>query len=738
MKKYFIIAVLGIVSILGIPSHKAEAAAMDISLDSVTSITQNSARFTGTVHSTDTHIFGFLGSRREDAWPLRRAFILTGPGESLQSWTSSYLGANDWRFGTPTRGGGYGSRLPVADATSTGPFSLTVNHLTCGTDYDVDVTAGHDMYGGRPEDDREIYSATRSPSRIHFRTLPCPPPVLAVPSAATTSVSAVRVTGNIDLRDASSSSDFGFEYAPSSTFPSTGYTSRVNGAVGLSYCGWSTSGCTSMFPVPASISAWVVPRLGWTTAPASPYSQSSGQSTSPFMGGNFTADITSLTCGVTYHIRTWGTTIGGTAYSPDTTFSIPCTPPSVRTDPSPPISGVTASSVNLTGQVLSMGGAPTVDVGFVYGPTVAYGFTTPSTIVSSMSWPSPLFTHNISGLVCGQTYQYSAYVRNGSATVYGANKTFSTLACGSPAVETSLPTIGSGPTPGASWFYATFHGTLTYLGGFPSATVSFRYGPTTAYGTTVPATGTGVMSALGVFSSYRIGLPCGTYHWQAVATGPGGVAYGVDRTFNGCAEVRPGDDVRGDDTPRPGTGSSGGGVLILPGSTSIDLESAIGGEIAAYFAEIFAPEPEIPEAVPELLGRASLLFLVNGGASASALPGSPVTLTWQVANIAPNSCVGTSTDSSSTLWRDTAKAPLRDISPDTLETYSEVLIASEMPTVSYTMQECKGFDGSTVPPQTVTVNSTSVVETPIPAVSAPEPLVPVATPTEPTMRWFER
>ncbi len=737
MKKYFIIAVLGIVCFFGIPSHKAMALTdLDASVNTPTSVTANSAVLHGYLHSTHSYHGGFLGLSTFWSWPVTPYFILAEGREStFIDVTSPSFHSTEYpshAHGVPEM---YMRRQPslfrLPDVSASGPFSRTISNLFCGTSYKVDILAytpgGEDFRSGY-----RIVSATRGVHPISFMTSACPTPSVALTSTTPLSVSSARLIGHVDLGDAAVVA-IGFEYGPSSTFSSAGYTSSLPGS-GVSTFTYEPS-YNYIYAIPTSTT--MAGLSGFGTA-AHPFSLSLGVPTAPSNRGNFSADISSLSCGVTYHVRAWATTSGGTGYSPDTTFVTPCTAPSVRTDPTPSISGITANSVNLTGQVLSLGGSPTVSAGFVYGSTIAYGSTTSPSTVSSSTGVSALFTQPIFGLTCGQTYQYAAYVSNSAATVYGANKTFSTLACGSPAVETSLPTIASAPSPAAPWFYATFRGTLTYLGGFPSANVSFRYGPTTTYGTTIPATTPGAsMGGLGAFSSNRIGLPCGTYHWQAVADGPGGIAYGIDRTFNGCASLTE-DDVIRDEGSTSGTGSSGGGVLILPGSTSIDLESAIGGEIAAYFAEVFAPDPEIPEAAPELLGRASLLFLVNGGASASALPGSPVTLTWQVANIAPNSCVGTSTDPASTLWRDTAKAPLRDISPDTLETYSEVLIASEMPTVSYTMQECKGFDGSTVPPQTVTVNSTSVVETPIPAVSAPEPLVPVATPTEPTMRWFER
>ena len=78
---------------------------------------------------------------------------------------------------------------------------------------------------------------------------------------------------------------------------------------------------------------------------------------------------------------------------------------------------------------------------------------------------------------------------------------------------------------------ATLNGSVN-ANGSPS-TVVFEYGPTTAYGTTIPAEPATVSGTTATpVSALPVGLAFGsTYHFRVVASGPGGTAYGPDQTF---------------------------------------------------------------------------------------------------------------------------------------------------------------------------------------------------------------
>jgi len=77
---------------------------------------------------------------------------------------------------------------------------------------------------------------------------------------------------------------------------------------------------------------------------------------------------------------------------------------------------------------------------------------------------------------------------------------------------------------------ATLNGNLTGLGSALSVAVSFQYGLTTAYGSTVTASGS-PLSATGIFSTGISGLNANTlYHFRTVAVGDSTV-YGADQSF---------------------------------------------------------------------------------------------------------------------------------------------------------------------------------------------------------------
>ncbi len=104
--------------------------------------------------------------------------------------------------------------------------------------------------------------------------------------------------------------------------------------------------------------------------------------------------------------------------------------------------------------------------------------------------------------------------------------------CDIGAYEMAAPTASTGPASAITLDGATLNGTVN--AGDASATVSFEYGLTNGYGTTVP----GVPSPVGVgventqVSALLSGLKLGTqYHYRVVATNVVDTVYGADQTF---------------------------------------------------------------------------------------------------------------------------------------------------------------------------------------------------------------
>jgi hypothetical protein len=105
-------------------------------------------------------------------------------------------------------------------------------------------------------------------------------------------------------------------------------------------------------------------------------------------------------------------------------------------------------------------------------------------------------------------------------------------------VSISSLSVTTNNADGLSTTGATLHGTLNGLGGYTSpVTVSFEYGTSTNYGTTVAGSPSSFTSVPGAFSATLSGLTSGTtYHFRAKATGYF-TKYDGDNTFTTYTSV---------------------------------------------------------------------------------------------------------------------------------------------------------------------------------------------------------
>lgn len=232
-------------------------------------------------------------------------------------------------------------------------------------------------------------------------------------------------------------------------------------------------------------------------------------------GGGFSAELSGLAAGTTYHFQ--AIAVGdGTVYGGDRAFTTGVQAPVVTTAEA---SAVGTTSATLNGHLSDLGTAGSVGVSFRWGLTTGYGnTTTPASRASGGD-----FSTDLSGLSPNTTYHFQA-VAAGDDTVYGGDRSFTT-GVEPPVVAT---TAGSGINSTS----ATLNGNLSGLGTAGSVSVFFQWGLTTGYGnTTTPASRT----SGGDFSAELSGLsPNTTYHFRAVAEGDG-YNYGADRTFTTLA-----------------------------------------------------------------------------------------------------------------------------------------------------------------------------------------------------------
>ena len=235
--------------------------------------------------------------------------------------------------------------------------------------------------------------------------------------------------------------------------------------------------------------------------------------------GTFTANLTGLTSGKTYHFRAMAAgdgTVTGDDATFTTTTSSKVTPLVVTTNAA---SGITATSATLNGNLTSLGTADSVNVSFEYGETTDYGKTTTAQKMTKTG----TFTANLTGLTSGKTYHFRAMAA-GDGTVTGDDATFTTTTSS----KVTPPVVTTNAASGITATSATLNGNLTSLGTADSVNVSFEYGETTDYGKTTTAQ---KMTKTGTFTANLTGLTSGkTYHFRAMAAGDGTVT-GNDATF---------------------------------------------------------------------------------------------------------------------------------------------------------------------------------------------------------------
>ncbi len=270
----------------------------------------------------------------------------------------------------------------------------------------------------------------------------------------------------------------------------------------------------------------------------------------------------------------------------DTTTSVL---PTVSTTPA----YVKQTSATLMGTVSSVGSATVADLSFEYGvysATPSYTSSVSAYSTATAPLTSPLnFSHTITGLACGTTYQFRAKATNTVGAANGGGMTFTTWAC---TTSVTFPTVSTGPvtsitpigvTPDGKptgLTGATLNGNLTGLGGTTSVSVRFEYGRANVYGVYPTSVAMGTMSTTGTFSVVAPYLVCGTpYFARAIAENLAGWNPGGDVLFTSSPCATMSDPVVSTSAPASitQTGATlGGNITSLGGTTSATVSFEYG------------------------------------------------------------------------------------------------------------------------------------------------------------------
>jgi sugar lactone lactonase YvrE len=153
---------------------------------------------------------------------------------------------------------------------------------------------------------------------------------------------------------------------------------------------------------------------------------------------------------------------------------------------------------------------------YEYGETTSYGLSAPS-VSGPVKYGQASYPTLLPNLDPGKTYHYRLRATRNGVSVYGADSSFTTLSTSVTGVKSTEATLEAGINPQGL-----------------STTYQFEYGPTTAYGTKVPAAPKSIGSGtswVGVGEALAGLTPGTTYHYRLATTNEKGTTYSPDKTF---------------------------------------------------------------------------------------------------------------------------------------------------------------------------------------------------------------
>ena len=229
--------------------------------------------------------------------------------------------------------------------------------------------------------------------------------------------------------------------------------------------------------------------------------------------------ISGLVPNTTYHYRVNAVNAGGTTNGTDLTFTTSAALATATT--------LAATVVTSTGATLNGGINPknaTTVVTFEYGLSTSYGTSVTATQSPVTGTTTSAVSYVLTGLVPNTTYHFRVNGVNAAGTINGSDLTFTTSA----AVPTATTLAASSITNTG----ATLNGSVNAKNA--STVITFEYGLTTAYGTTVTATQSPLTGTTTTAVSYVLsGLNANTtYHFRVNGVNTAGTTNGADLTFS--------------------------------------------------------------------------------------------------------------------------------------------------------------------------------------------------------------
>jgi phosphodiesterase/alkaline phosphatase D-like protein len=233
--------------------------------------------------------------------------------------------------------------------------------------------------------------------------------------------------------------------------------------------------------------------------------------------GTFVSALSGLTPNTLYYVRAYATNSNGIGYGNEVTFTT-LQLPTATTNAAAPIA---TTGATLNGVVNAKG--TDTDVTFEYGTSTSYGNSVAAAPAIVTGSSNTAVSSAISGLTENTTYHFRVKAVSLAGTVYGDDQIFTTL-CVLPAAAVNAATSVGGTT-------ATLNGVVNAMGF--ATTVTFEYGPTTSFGSTINASPN---SASGngntVVTASVTGLTTNTtYYFRIKAVNCAGTIYSSETNF---------------------------------------------------------------------------------------------------------------------------------------------------------------------------------------------------------------
>ncbi len=237
----------------------------------------------------------------------------------------------------------------------------------------------------------------------------------------------------------------------------------------------------------------------------------------------FNANGLSSTGGTAFNLAAaddWNSTIADSGIS-DATNAVTVSNVTLPSAVTSAANGVGSTAATLNGTVNANGASTTVT--FEYGTSTAYGSTVTAAQSPVTGTNATSVTAALSGLTPNTTYHYRVKGVNTAGTTNGSDQIFTT-----PAIAPTVATVAASSVSSTA---ATLNGTVNANGA--STTVTFEYGTSTAYGSTVtaaqsPVTGTNATSVTAALSGLT---PNTTYYYRVNGVNTAGTTNGTRLSF---------------------------------------------------------------------------------------------------------------------------------------------------------------------------------------------------------------